>query len=108
MPVLAKLGDMLGHKRMLLVATALTAGASWWIAFAGDFWSFLDRLRAAGLLCGLAAARGRAHLRPRPPQRTARSQTRRAAGLLVVALEAGAIIGALSGCSRLRRASASK
>ena len=40
-PVLAKLGDMHGHKRMLLVATALTAGASWWMAFAGDFWSYL-------------------------------------------------------------------
>ena len=41
MPVLAKLGDMYGHKRILLIAAILTAAASWWLAFAGDFWSFL-------------------------------------------------------------------
>ena len=40
-PVLAKLGDMHGHKKMLLLSTAITAGASWWMAFAGDFWSYL-------------------------------------------------------------------
>ena len=31
-PAFAKLGDMIGHKRMLLVSTALTAGAMRWIA----------------------------------------------------------------------------
>src|ERR1700755_275533 len=36
-PVLAKLGDMFGHKKILLVATVLTALASWGIAFAGNF-----------------------------------------------------------------------
>ncbi|VXC37501.1 membrane hypothetical protein [Plantibacter sp. T3] len=40
-PILAKLGDMFGHKRVLLVSTVLTAGASWWLVVAGDFWSFL-------------------------------------------------------------------
>ena len=40
-PFLAKLGDMYGHKKILLVSTVLTAGASWWLAFAGDFTSFL-------------------------------------------------------------------
>src|SRR3954454_23980275 len=35
-PVLAKLGDMTGHKRMLLVATVVTAGASWWLVVAND------------------------------------------------------------------------
>src|SRR4051812_6625577 len=40
-PILAKLGDMFGHKRILLVATVLTALASWALAFAGDFTTYL-------------------------------------------------------------------
>ncbi|SDZ08081.1 MFS transporter [Herbiconiux ginsengi] len=95
-PVLAKLGDMVGHKRMLLISTVLTAAASWWLVAAGDFTSFLIAWALQGfyvvwlpLEVALIFDRGR---------RTGRaaSQTRRAAGLLVVALEAGAIIGALS------------
>ncbi len=41
LPVLAKLGDMYGHKKILLIAAILTAGASWWLVFAGSFWTFL-------------------------------------------------------------------
>lgn len=94
-PVLAKLGDMYGHKRVLLVATALTAGATWWLAFAGSFTTFLI---AFALQCfyvvwlplevALIFERGR-------KGEHGVSQTRRAAGLLVVALESGAIVGAL-------------
>src|SRR3978361_1336060 len=40
-PFLAKLGDMLGHKRILLISTVLTAGATWWLAFADTFPTFL-------------------------------------------------------------------
>lgn len=94
-PMLAKLGDMHGHKRMLLVATAITAGASWWMALAGDFWSYLIAFSLQGaysvwlpLEIALIFDRGRRTA-------TAPSTTRRAAGLLVIALEAGAIIGAL-------------
>jgi MFS family permease len=96
-PVIAKLGDMWGHKRMLLVTTVLTAAASWWLVLADDFVSFLIAWALQGfyvvwlpLEVALIFDRGR---------RTGRaaSQTRRAAGLLVVALEAGAIIGALAG-----------
>ncbi len=96
-PILAKLGDMVGHKRMLLLATVLTAGASWWLVAANDFTSFLIAWALQGfyvvwlpLEIALIFDRGR---------RTGRaaSETRRAAGLLVVALEAGAIIGALAG-----------
>jgi MFS family permease len=95
-PVLAKLGDMVGHKRILLISTVVTAGASWWLVAAGDFTSFLIAWALQGfyvvwlpLEVALIFDRGR---------RTGRaaSQTRKAAGLLVVALEAGAIIGALS------------
>ena len=96
-PILAKLGDMFGHKRMLLVSTALTAAASWWLVFSGDFWMFLFAWALQGfysvwlpLEVALIFDKGRR-------SKTGVSQTRRAAGLLVVALEAGAIAGALGG-----------
>lgn len=95
-PFLAKLGDMYGHKRILLISTVLTAGATWWLAFTGDFTMFLIAWTLQGfyvvwlpLEVALIFDRGRV-------TGTGASQTRRAAGLLVVALEAGAIIGALS------------
>jgi MFS family permease len=95
-PFLAKLGDMFGHKRILLISTVLTAGASWWLAFAGDFTTFLIAWALQGfyvvwlpLEVALIFDRGRR-------TDSGASQTRRAAGFLVVALEAGAIIGALS------------
>ncbi|NUU05960.1 MFS transporter [Leifsonia sp. C5G2] len=95
LPVLAKLGDMFGHKRILLIATALTALSTWALAFSGDFVSYLLAFALQGfyvvwlpLEVALIFDRGR---------RTgaAASRTRRAAGLLVVALEAGAILGAV-------------
>ncbi|MCU1412715.1 MAG: transporter [Microbacteriaceae bacterium] len=96
-PVLAKLGDMFGHKRILLFATVVTALASWALAFSGNFTTYLISFALQGfyvvwlpLEIALIFDRGR---------RTGRgpSQTRRAAGFLVVALEAGAIVGALLG-----------
>jgi MFS family permease len=96
-PFLAKLGDMYGHKRILLVSTVLTALASWGLAFSGNFTTYLIAFALQGfyvvwlpLEVALIFDRGR---------RTGRSasQTRRAAGFLVVALELGAIIGDLAG-----------
>lgn len=94
-PVLAKLGDMFGHKRILLAATLLTALATWAVAFSGDFTTYLIAFALQGfyvvwlpLEVALIFDRGRR-------TGTAASQTRRAAGLLVVALEAGAILGAV-------------
>ena len=88
-PILAKLGDMYGHKR-------LTAAASWWLVFAGDFWTFLIAWALQGfyvvwlpLEVALIFERGRR-------QNRGVSSTRRAAGLLVVGLQAGAIAGALA------------
>lgn len=99
-PVLAKLGDMYGHKRILLISTVLTAAATWALAFTGNFWTFLIAWTLQGfyvvwlpLEVALIFDRGRA-------TGTGASQTRRAAGYLVVALEAGAIMGAL-GAGRL-------
>jgi MFS family permease len=95
-PILAKLGDMYGHKRILLISTVLTAAATWGLAFTTDFTWFLIAFALQGfyvvwlpLEVALIFDRGRV-------TGTGASQTRRAAGYLVVALEAGAIIGALS------------
>lgn len=95
-PVLAKLGDMYGHKRILLIAAVLTAAATWWLAFAASFWTFLIAWALQGfyvvwlpLEIALIFERGRRQSR-------GVSLTRRSAGLLVVGLQAGAIIGALA------------
>jgi MFS family permease len=96
-PFLAKLGDMYGHKRILLVSTVLTAAASWALVFADNFTTFLIAWALQGfyvvwlpLEVALIFDRGRR-------TGTGASQTRKAAAFLVVALEAGAIVGALLG-----------
>jgi len=94
-PAFAKLGDMVGHKRMLLISTALTAAAALVLPFTDSFGVFLVAWTLMGfyvvwlpLEIALIFDRGRR-------TGTAASRTRRAAGLLVVALEAGAIVGAI-------------
>ena len=79
-PILAKLGDMYGHKRILLISSILTAAASWWLVFAGDFWTFLIAWALQGfyvvwlpLEVALIFERGRR-------QNRGVSSTRRAAG----------------------------
>ena len=96
-PFLAKLGDMSGHKRILLISTVLTALATWALPFADNFTTYLIAFALQGfyvvwlpLEVALIFDRGRRSGR-------SASQTRRAAGFLVVALEAGAIIGDLAG-----------
>jgi MFS family permease len=96
-PFLAKLGDMYGHKRILLVSTVLTALATWTLPLATNFTAYLIAFALQGfyvvwlpLEVALIFDRGRRSGRSAP-------QTRRAAGFLVVALEAGAIIGDLAG-----------
>jgi MFS family permease len=96
-PVLAKLGDMYGHKKILLISTVLTAMASWGLVLADNFVGFLIAWALQAfyvvwlpLEVALIFDRGR---------RTGRgaSQTRKAAGFLIVALQSGAIVGALLG-----------
>lgn len=96
LPILAKLGDMFGHKKILLISALLTAAASWGLVFADSFWTFLLAWSLQGfyvvwlpLEIALIFERGRRQSR-------GVSQTRRAAGLLVVGLQAGAIAGALA------------
>lgn len=96
-PAFAKLGDMIGHRRMLLVSTALTAAAALVLPFTDSFVVFLIGWALMGfyvvwlpLEIALIWSRSRSM--------EGRSIiTARAAGLLVAALEGGAIIGALAG-----------
>ncbi len=95
-PVMSKLGDMIGHKRILLLATVLTAGATWWIVFADSFWPFLIAWALQGFyVVWLPLEVALIFERGRNAQRGA-SSTLRAAGLLVIGLYAGAIAGALA------------
>lgn len=96
-PVLAKLGDMMGHKRVLLISTVLTALASWGVALAPDFWSYLIAWALQGfyvvwLPLEIALVFSRSN-----GVENAAALTRKSAGLLVAGLEFGVIVGALSG-----------
>jgi MFS family permease len=95
-PAFAKLGDMVGHRRMLLVSTAITALASVLMPLAGNFWLFLAAWALQGfyivwlpLETALIFSRARTTGHPAV-------LTRRAAGLLVGALELGVIAAALA------------
>lgn len=96
-PAFAKLGDMIGHKRMLLISTAITGAASLVLPFTDSFAVFLAGWALMGfyvvwLPLEIALIWSRAR------RMEGRSTiTARAAGMLVAALESGAIIGALAG-----------
>lgn len=96
-PAFAKLGDMFGHRRMLLWSTALTAIASLALPFTDSFAVFLIAWTLQGfyvvwLPLEIALIWSRTRGRDGGSLLTAR-----AAGLLVAALELGAITGALVG-----------
>jgi len=96
-PILAKLGDLHGHRRMLLVSAAVTAAATVVLAFAQSFPVFLiawavQGVYAAWLPLQVALIYNRSQGAPDQA-----AQTRRATGLIVAALQSGAIVGALGG-----------
>lgn len=96
-PALAKLGDMVGHKRILMWSTAITAAASLVLPFAQSFPVFLLGWALQGVYVVWLPLEI-ALIWSRTRGRDGRSQlTARAAGILVAALEAGAISGALIG-----------
>lgn len=95
-PPLARLGDLAGHKKVLLLSTAVTAIGSWVLAFAPSFGTFLVGFALQGayvvwlplevaIIHRRTAATGRQNL-----------LTRRAAAVLVGALELSVIVGALT------------
>ncbi|SDH10484.1 MFS transporter [Microbacterium pygmaeum] len=96
-PAFAKLGDMVGHKRMLMISTALTAAASLVLPFTDSFAVFLVAWALQGFyVVWLPLEIALIWSRSRSMQGRA-VITARAAGLLVAALELGAITGALAG-----------
>jgi MFS family permease len=95
-PPLARMGDLVGHKKVLLLSTAVTALGSWVMAFAPSFTTFLigSALQGAyvvwlplevAIIYRRTAGTGRQH-----------HLTRRSAAILVGALELAVIIGALT------------
>ncbi|HSF37312.1 MAG TPA: MFS transporter, partial [Nocardioides sp.] len=95
-PLLARLGDLTGHKRVLLVSTGVTALGSWWLAFAPSFTTFLIGWAIQGAyVVWLPLEIAIIHRRTR---RSGRQEllTRRGAAILVGSLELAVIVGALS------------
>ncbi|HIY64825.1 MAG TPA: MFS transporter [Candidatus Agrococcus pullicola] len=98
-PALSKLGDTVGHRRMLLLSTAVTFLASLLIAVSPVFWLFLIAWALQGFyVVWLPLEIALIYIRSREVSADAPAAlTRRAAGVLVAALELGAITGALTG-----------
>lgn len=95
-PLLARLGDLVGHRRVLLLSTAVTALGSWIVAFAPSFTTFLVGWAIQGAyVVWLPLEIAIVHRRAAGTGRQDRL-TRRAAAVLVAALEAGVIAGALT------------
>jgi len=96
-PVMARMGDMFGHRKILIASLVLTMLASFGIAFAPTFPIFVIAWALQGfyvvwLPLNVAIIFSRARSRPDGP-----ALTRKGAGIIVVALQAGAILGALAG-----------
>lgn len=95
-PPLARLGDLVGHRRVLLLSTVITALGSWVLVVAPSFSTFLVGWALQGayvvwlplevaIIYRRTAGSGRQQL-----------LTRRAAAVLVGALELAVIVGALT------------
>ncbi len=95
-PPLARLGDLVGHKKVLLLSTAVTAMGSWVLAFAPGFTTFLIGWAVQGAyVVWLPLEIAIIHRRTAGSGRQA-LLTRRGAAILVGALELAVIIGALT------------
>lgn len=95
-PLLARLADMIGHKKVLLISTAVTALGSWMLAFAPGLGTFILGWAIQGAyVVWLPIEVALIHRRAR---RSGRQEllTRRGAAVLVGALELSVIIGALA------------
>ena len=95
-PLLARLGDLVGHRTVLLLSTAVTALASWAVAFSPSFTTFLVAWALQGFyVVWLPLEVSIIHRRTAGTGRQS-ALTRRAAAFLVAALELGVIVGALT------------
>lgn len=95
-PPLARLGDLVGHKKVLLLSTAVTALGSWVLVAAPGFTTFLIGWALQGAyVVWLPLEIAIIHRRTADSGRQA-LLTRRGAAVLVGALEISVIIGALT------------
>ncbi len=95
-PLLARLGDLIGHRKVLLISTAITALGSRILAFAPSFTTFLIGWAIQGAyVVWLPLEIAIIHRRTANTGRQA-LLTRRSAAVLVGALELSVIIGALT------------
>ncbi len=95
-PMLARMGDLVGHRNVLLLSTAVTAAASWAVAFAPSFTLFLIAWAIQGFyVVWLPLEVSIIHRRTADTGQQTRL-TRRGAAFLVAALELGVIMGALT------------
>lgn len=91
-PLLARLGDMVGHRKVLLWSTVVTAAASWAVAFAPGFWTFLFAWALQGFyVVWLPLEVAIVYRRTNGDE----GRTRAASGTLVFALEVAVIVAAL-------------
>ena len=95
-PILARMGDLIGHRQVLLIWTAVTALASFALAFAPNFSLFLVAWAIQGFyVVWLPLEVCIIHRRTANTGAQTRL-TRKAAGFLVAALELGVILGAVT------------
>lgn len=95
-PPLCRLGDLVGHKRVLLLSTAVTALGSWILVAAPGFTTFLIGWALQGAyVVWLPLEVAIIHRRTKDTGRQ-HLLTRRAAAILVGALELSVIIGAVT------------
>ena len=95
-PMLARLGDLVGHRRVLLLSTAVTAVASWAVAFAPTFATFLVSWAIQGFYVVWLPLEVSIIHRRTADSGAQNRLTRKAAAFLVAALEVGVIVGALT------------
>lgn len=95
-PLLARLGDLWGHRNVLLVSTAVTAVGSWVLALAPGFSTFLVGWALQGAYVVWLPVEVAIIHRRTAGDADQHRLTRRAAAFLVAALETGVVVGALT------------
>lgn len=95
-PLLTRLGDLIGHKKILLLSTAVTAIGSWMLAFAPSFSTFLIGWALQGAYVVWLPVEVAIIYRRTRGQADQNRITRKAAAILVGALELSVIVGALT------------
>jgi MFS family permease len=95
-PPLSKLGDLVGHQRVLVGSAVVTAAATWGIALAGSFETYLVFWALQGVFTVWLPLEVALIYRRSIGLPLRAAATRRATGVIVAALQAGAIAGALS------------